>query len=185
MWLAGWVMGVNGFGKRGSYCFGAKYIARSISSYRHFPSSAKCFRDRGRPKPPHESHGTNLSTSRGYLFFPRKFCIVKKRKPCDERWTVPWNRTMGRFRAIKSRFLHGQTREPAVHRCFQNEEVGNRGPYRTKRAVAHLQVAECMTRRPAFAHPRDKPCFMREVHTYLYVVQIPIEYIHMSTTLQG
>lgn len=39
------------------------------------------------------------------------------------------------------------------------------------------RVAECMTRRPAFTHPRDKPCFMREVHTYLYVVQIPIEYI--------
>lgn len=54
-----------------------------------------------------------------------------------------------------------------------------------------FRVAECMTRRPAFTHnPTDKPCFMREVHTYLYVVQIPIEYIpystqYMTTTRQG
>lgn len=47
-YVAGWVMGVNGFGKRGSYCFGAKYIARSILSYHHFLSSvSEIAEDRG------------------------------------------------------------------------------------------------------------------------------------------
>lgn len=128
-YVAGWVMGVNGFGKRGSYCFGAKYIARSILSYHHF------LRDRRRPRPP------SLQVLGGY-FFPSKFCIREGKKknhamndegcPGTEQWDdfVPSK--------VVSLAWAPTVRLPRQD-AFQNEEVGNRGPYRIKRAVAHLQ----------------------------------------------